>query len=159
MAIALYLKVDGADGESKDSAHKNWVDLDSFHWGALQPHSAGTGSGLGAGRASFHDLSCVASVDKAYSALLGKCAKGEHIPKVMVSGAKAGGTQMEYYKITLEDVLVTSVDVNGAHGAEMKVSYSFQAAKVKSEYSEQTDKGAKGATSEFGWNIKENKKM
>jgi type VI secretion system secreted protein Hcp len=38
-------------------------------------------------------------------------------------------------------------------------NYSYQAAKVKSEYSVQTDKGGKGATSEFGWNIKENKKM
>jgi type VI secretion system secreted protein Hcp len=49
--------------------------------------------------------------------------------------------------------------VSGAEGANVKVTYSFQAAKCKSEYSEQTDKGTKGATSTFGWDIKENKKM
>jgi len=59
----------------------------------------------------------------------------------------------------LEDVLVTAVDVSGSKGAEVLVNYGFQAAKLKSEYSVQTEKGGKGATSTFGWNIKENKKM
>ena len=159
MTIALYLKVEGADGESQDSAHKTWVDLDSFHWGCVQPHTAGTGGGMGAGRATFHDCSCVCSIDKAYAAVLGKCAKGDHIPKVTLSAAKAGGTQMEYFKITLEDVIVTSVDINGSEGAEIKASYSFQASKIKSEYKEQTKSGTPGGSCEFGWNIKENVKM
>lgn len=159
MAIALYLKVDGAPGESKDSKHKEWVDLDSFHWGVVQPHTAGTGGGLGAGRASFHDLTCVCSMDKANSAVLGKCAKGDHISKITLSAAKAGGEQQEYYKLELEDVIVAGVDVNGANGAEIKVSYSFQASKLKQMYKEQTAKGTMGGSAEFGWNIKENVKM
>jgi type VI secretion system secreted protein Hcp len=159
MAIALYLKVEGAPGESKDDKHKEWVDLDSFHWGVVQPHSAGTGGGLGAGRASFHDLTVVASIDKANAAILGKCAKGDHLGKISISAAKAGGDQQEYYKVDLEDVLVTAVDVNGAHGAEIKVSYSFQGSKLKSTYKEQTAKGSLGPGVDFGWDIKANKKM
>jgi len=158
MAIALFLKVDGADGESKNSKHQNWIDLQSFHWGANQPSTMSTGGGGGAGKVSFHDCTAVAPMDKAYPALLIKCASGEHISKVDVAGAKAGGDEMEYFKITLEDVLVTNVDVSGASGAEVMVNYSFQAAKVKSEYSIQTEKGGKGATSTFGWDIKQNKK-
>ncbi|HBB6715541.1 TPA: type VI secretion system tube protein Hcp, partial [Serratia marcescens] len=37
------------------------------------------------------------------------------------------------------------------------VTYSFQAAKVKQQYWEQSDKGGKGAESSAGWNIKENR--
>jgi len=159
MAIALFMKVDGADGESKNSKHSNWIDLQSFHWGANQPSTMAKGGGGGAGQVSFHDCTAVASVDKAYPTLLIKCAGGDHISKVEIAGAKAGGDEMEYFKITLEDVIVTSVDVTGAVGAEVMANYSFQSAKVKSEYSVQTDKGGKGATSTFGWNIKENKKM
>ena len=159
MAIALFLKVDGADGESANSKHKNWIDVESFHWGANQPSSMHVGGGGGAGKVSFHDLTTVANVDKSYPAMLVKCASGEHISKVEVAGSKAGGDEVEYFKITLEDVLVTSVDVSGANGAQVTVNYSFQAAKVKSEYSVQTDKGGKGATSTFGFNIKENKKV
>lgn len=159
MPIALFLKVDGADGESKNSKHSNWIDLQSFRWGANQPSTMHVGGGGGAGKVSFVDLTCLAPVDKAYPALLVKCASGEHISKVQVAASKAGGDEVEYYKITLEDVLVTQVDVNGSEGAEVMVGYAFQAAKVKSEYSIQTEKGGKGATSEFGWNIKENKKI
>ena len=159
MSIALFMKVEGADGESKNHKHTNWVDLESFHWGANQPSTMHVGGGGGAGKVSFNDLTAVAAVDKAYPAMLIKCASGEHISKVQIAGAKAGGDEVEYFKITLEDVIVTSVDVSGAQGAQVVVNYSFQAAKVKSEYSVQTDKGGKGATSEFGWDIKQNKKQ
>lgn len=159
MAIAIFLKVDGADGESKNSKHQNWIDLESFHWGANQPSTMHVGGGGGAGKVTFHDLTAVAPIDKAYPAMLVKCASGEHISKCEIAGAKAGGDEVEYFKITLEDVLVTNVDVSGARGAEVMVNYSFQAAKVKSEYSVQTEKGGKGATSQFGWDIKQNKKM
>jgi type VI secretion system secreted protein Hcp len=159
MSIALYLKVEGASGESKDSKHKEWVDLDSFHWGVLQPSTAATGGGLGAGRAAFLDLTCVCSLDKANASLLGKCAQGDHIAKITVSASKAGGEQQEYYKVELEDVIVTAVDINGAEGAEIKASYSFQSGKLKTQYKEQTDKGTMGASTDFGWNIKENVKM
>jgi type VI secretion system secreted protein Hcp len=159
MPIALFMKVQGADGESKNSVYKNWTDLDSFSWGADQPDTMSKGGGGGAGQVSFDNLTAVASMDKSYTPMLVKCASGEHIGKIEVAGAKAGGDQMEFLKITLEDVIVTSVTVSGAESSEVKCTYSFKAAKVKSEYSEQTDKGTKGATATAGWNVKENKKM
>ncbi|MCY1376620.1 hypothetical protein D9M69_641270 [compost metagenome] len=71
---------------------------------------------------------------------------------------KAGGEQIEYSKITLEDVLVSSVQISGDRSAEgVVVNFAFQAAKVKQQYWEQTDKGGKGAETVLGWNIKENK--
>ena len=122
MAIALFLKVDGADGESANSKHKNWIDVESFHWGANQPSSMHVGGGGGAGTVSFHDLTTVSNVDKSYPAMLVNCSSGKHISKVQVAGAKAGGEEVEYFKITLEDVLVTSVDVSGANGAQVTVN-------------------------------------
>src|ERR1700680_3075544 len=128
MAIALFMKVDGATGESKNSVYTDTTELDSFHWGATQPSTMHTGGGGGAGKVSFHDLTCVAPVDKAYPAILIKCASGEHISKVEIMGAKAGGDQVEYFKITLTDVIVSAVDVSGAKGAEVVANYSYQAA-------------------------------
>jgi type VI secretion system secreted protein Hcp len=159
MTIALFMKVDGAPGESRNAKHKDWTDLESFNWGASQPSTMHVGGGGGAGKVSFQDCTAVAPVDKSYPALLIKCASGEHISKVEVAASKAGGDEVEFFKVTLEDVIVTGVNVTGSQGAVTMVTYSFQAGKVKSEYSVQTDKGTKGATSEFGWNIKENKKI
>lgn len=92
------------------------------------------------------------------TAILKHCASGKHLTKVELSVCKAGGQQVEYTRITLEDVLVTSVQYTGAdNGDTVGVTYAFQAAKVKQQYWEQTTAGGKGAESSAGWNIKENK--
>jgi len=160
MAIASFLKVTAADGESKDAAHKGWTDIASFQWGVTQPGSMAVGGGGGTGKSSFQDLTVICAIDKAMPAVMKHCASGKHLGEVKVSVCKAGGTQIEYELITLTDVLVTNVSITGAaDDANVMVHYSFQAAKIKNEYSEQTDQGGKGATSQMGWNCKENCEM
>ncbi|MBP2198282.1 MULTISPECIES: Hcp family type VI secretion system effector [Pantoea] len=158
MAIDMFLKVDGVTGESKDSNHTGWTDITSFSWGATQPGNMAVGGGGGAGKVNFNDLSVNALIDKSTSAILKYCANGKHVTKVELSVCKAGGSQVEYARITLEDVLVSRLDYTGAaNGDTLAVTYGFQAAKVKQQYWEQSSSGGKGAESSAGWNIKENK--
>lgn len=64
---------------------------------------------------------------------------GNHISKVELSTCKAGGSQTEYCRITLEDVIVTNVLFNGAiHSEILSLSYQFQASKVEIQYWKQT---------------------
>lgn len=158
MAVDMFMRVEGVNGESKDSNHKDWSDIRSFAWGATQPGNMVSGGGGGVGKASFNDLQVVARIDKAAPSVLKNCASGKHLSKVEVSICKAGGSQIEYTRITLDEVLVTSVQYSADPETEsVLVQYGFQAAKVKQQYWEQTDKGGKGAESVLAWNIKENK--
>lgn len=85
-------------------------------------------------------------------------ANGKHINKVELSVCKAGGTQIEYCRITLEDVLITNAIFNGTtHTDLIGMAYQFQAAKVQTQYWEQSASGGKGAESQSSWNIKENR--
>lgn len=156
----MFMKIDGANGESKDANHKNWTDIISFSWGATQPGNMASGGGLGAGKASFNDLHVVARIDKAAPAVMKHCASGKHLGKIELSVCKAGGQQVEYSKITLEDVLVSSVQLSGELNSEsVVVNFAFQAAKVKQQYWEQTEQGGKGAESLVAWDIKQNKEV
>ena len=147
MAIDMFMKVEGVNGESKDSNHKDWTNIESFD-----------GGGGGAGKVNFNDLTVVAAIDKAAPTILKNCATGQHLSKVEISVCKAGGEQIEYSRTTLEDVLVTGVKFIGVQDNDaLKMRYSFQAAKVKNQYWEQTDKGSKGAEVQMAFNIKENK--
>ncbi|WP_058912963.1 Hcp family type VI secretion system effector [Entomohabitans teleogrylli] len=158
MAIDMFMKVEGASGESKDAHHQGWTDIRSFSWGASQPGNMSVGGGGGAGKVCFNDLHVSALIDKSTPALLKHCASGKHLVKIELSICKAGGEQVEYGRITLEDVLVTNVQYTGARDEDtVGIAYAFQAAKVKQQYWEQTDKGGKGAESSAGWNIKENR--
>ncbi|SDK16282.1 type VI secretion system secreted protein Hcp [Pseudomonas delhiensis] len=158
MSIDMFMRVEGATGESKDSNHKGWTDVVSFTWGAVQPGNMGVGGGGGAGKVHFDDLLINAQIDKSTPALLKYCASGKHIPKVEVSVCKAGGSQVEYTRIILEEVLVTGVKYTGADTGDLvSMLYSFQAAKVTQQYWEQTEQGSKGAESSAAWDIKQNR--
>lgn len=158
MAIDIFLKIDGISGESKDANHKDWIDVDNFSWGASQPATLTSGGGGGAGKVNFQDLKVNAALDKAAPTILKHSAIGRHIPKLEISVCKAGGEQIEYSRITLEDVIVTGVEFVGAQENEVVlVNYSFQAVKVKQQYWEQTEKGGRGAEVQMAYDIKLNK--
>ena len=53
MSVDAFMKVEGASGESKDSNHTGWTDIDSFTWGAIQPHSMSSGGGAGVGKVAL----------------------------------------------------------------------------------------------------------
>lgn len=160
MAIDMFLKVDGVTGESKDANHKNWVDALSFNWAASQPGNMSVGGGGGAGKVQFRDLNVQAVIDKATPAIMKYCASGKHVAKVELSICKAGGNQVEYTRVVLEDVLVSATEFNGVGNTDaILVNYYFQPAKVNLHYWEQADKGNKGAESKSGWDIKQNKEI
>ena len=158
MAIDIFLKIDGVSGESKDSNHKDWIDVRDFTWGADQPATLTSGGGGGSGKVNFQDLKVTAAIDKAAPTILKHCSTGYHLTKIELSVCKAGGEQIEYSRVTLEDAIVTGVEYVGSESNEvLYVNYSFQAAKVKSQYWEQTERGGKGAETQTAYDIKLNK--
>lgn len=160
MAIDMYLKVQGVTGESKDSNHTGWIDALSFNWGAEQPGNMSVGGGGGAGKVNFHDLSVQTMIDKGTPAVLKFCASGKHVDKVELSVCKAGGSQIEYSRIVLEDVLVTKTSFTGVGMTDnVLVTYYFQASKLNLHYWEQSGQGTKGAETKSGWDVKQNKEI
>lgn len=160
MSIDLFLKIEGIEGEAKDANHKGWITLTGFNWGASQPGNMQTGGGGGAGKVTWRDLTVNAPIDRATPAIARYLSSGKHINKVELSACKAGNPQTEYMRITLEEVLLTGLTYNGANGNErVNMTYNFQAARIRQQYWEQTEKGGRGAEIASGWNIKENKEM
>jgi type VI secretion system secreted protein Hcp len=160
MAVSMVMKVEGADGESKFKT--SYVDVDSFSWGATQAQSMATGGGGGAARVDYHDLHVSCKIDKATPGILKHCSNGKHLGKVELECYKASGDPkgMMYCKITLQDVIVTSVQFAGADGSgPVAITYGFQGAKVKTDYTVQTDQGGAGASNSMGWDVKLNQEM
>lgn len=155
-----FLKIAGIDGESKDSQHRGWIDIERWDFDASQPGNMANGGGGGAGKVVYSDLTVFTDADKATPALFGYASGGKHIPKIELSVCKAGGNQTEFIRITLEEALVTHCGYSGAASREnVPVIYKFQAARIKHQYWEQTERGGKGAEVQSGWDIKQNKAM
>lgn len=158
MAQDIFLKLAGIDGESPDSAHKNEIEIRSWNWQIQQESNMHSGSGGGSGKATVRDLNFVHAVDRASPNLMKFCLTGKHIAEATLTVRKAGGTPLEYLKITMTDVVITNVQPAGSNKDEIileTVSLSF--AKVKQEYTVQNQQGGSGGAVTAGFDIKLNK--
>lgn len=158
MAQDIFLKINGIDGESLDAAHKNEIEVLKWEWQILQQSDMHTGSGGGSGKATVKDLNFVHYMDRSSPNLMKFCLTGKHIPEAKLVVRKAGGSPLEYLKITMTDVVITNVQPSGSNTDEqIKESVSLSFAKVKQEYTVQNQQGGSGGAVTAGFDIKLNK--
>src|SRR5688500_10450326 len=154
MAVDMFLKIDGIKGESKDAKHKDEIHIESFSWGMNQTGAHGAGGGGGAGKVAVHDISITKFVDKSSCALMLACCNGKHIKEALITVRKAGEKPLEYLKIKLTDILVSSVQHSGGGGDNVMESLSLNFAKLLAQYQPQSASGAaEGGTLDAGYDL------
>ena len=147
MASDYFLKIDGVEGSSKDRAHQGWIEVFSFSWGVSQlvDQSAGrSGKDRSVGKSEFSSFNIMKLMDKASQTLLLACATGKHFPGGLFVARKAGERQqVEYLKIKLTDILVSSLQQSGSAGGDdvPMESLSLNFSRVDFGFVEQDEKG------------------
>jgi type VI secretion system secreted protein Hcp len=160
MAVDMFLKLDGVKGESQDSKHKGEIDIESFSWGASNAGSAAHGGGGGAGKVSMQDFHFVTRTSAASPELFLRCASGQHIREGVLTVRKAGEQQLEFLKVTMSDVLVSSWQQSGDAGGDVPMDQvSFNFSKVQISYLTQGPTGGVGDATTAGWDVKANTKF
>ncbi|WP_010585482.1 Hcp family type VI secretion system effector [Schlesneria paludicola] len=154
MAADILLEVEGITGESKIKGKEGWIDVLSISWGAANASSVHFGGGAGTAKGDTHDLSIVKRIDNASPEFFLKTMNGTHFEKAtLILRLSSGGDPIEYYKMEMEGVFVTSWNPScggDQHGME-SVSLSFR--KVTVTYTGQKDDGTKGGEVPVNWNI------
>jgi len=157
MAVDMFMKIDDIGGESRDKSHPGEIDVLAWSWGASNSGSAHVGGGAGAGKVNVQDLSFTKYIDSSSTALMLACMKGTHYKKADLVVRKAGDKPLEYLKIEMTEVLVSSVSTGGSGGEDRlteNVTINFAAVKV--EYFKQDDKGVGKAAGQLNFSIAEN---
>jgi type VI secretion system secreted protein Hcp len=145
MAVNAYLKVDGRPGAS--TSKSDYIDVMSFSFGASMQHVIGPGS-AGAearvGRASIQNLTVMKAVDKTSPLLFDDCVTGNVLKTVdLIYDKPMGDQQEDYYKIHMENALITSIQHSGSNENPME-SISFAFEKYKVSYNPEQDGKLKG---------------
>jgi type VI secretion system secreted protein Hcp len=145
MAVNAYLKVDGRPGAS--TSKSDHIDVLSFSFGASMEHVIGPGS-AGAearvGRANIHNLTVMKAVDKTSPLLFDDCVTGNVLKTVdLIYDKPMGDQQEDYYKIHMENALITSIQHSGSNENPMEsVSFAFE--KYKISYNPEQEGKLKG---------------
>ncbi|GHU15234.1 hypothetical protein AGMMS50225_28360 [Betaproteobacteria bacterium] len=97
-------------------------------------------------------------LDRSSPNLVKHCLTGKHIPEAKLTVRKAGGTPLEYLKITMTDVIISQVRVSGKNtGERIDETVSLAFSKVYHEYVVQNQQGGSGGTVTGSFDIKGNK--
>jgi type VI secretion system secreted protein Hcp len=147
-------------GESQDDQYKDSIHVESWNWGAQNSSSHAFGKGGGTGKATHGDLQFTKVIDTATTTLMDKINDGTHFDQAILHCRKtAGETRVEYLKITMKKVTVTSHSLGGqSHNNMVSEHFSLGYEEIKIEYTAQNPDGTKGATVQHGWNLAQNKK-
>jgi type VI secretion system secreted protein Hcp len=160
MAVDMFLRIEGIKGESKDSTRTDHIQVLSWSWDVSQTGTAGSGTGLTAGKVEHHDIEIRKLVDKASPILYKFCCNGDHIPSADLYVRKAaGGTEaLEYIVLHFEDLVITGFNLGGQPKADqIEEVVRLNYAKVQITYTPQDNKGQGMPPVLAGWNLQENK--
>jgi type VI secretion system secreted protein Hcp len=155
--VDYFVKIDGIRGESQDKAHKDEIQVLSYSFGEDQPGTMSFGGGGGAGKVQMRDLNFRKNVDRASPKLFLACATGEHIKNAVLTARKAGKDQLDYFKVTLTDVLISSFTSDGdAQVNSLPVeTVSLNFAEIEVEHKMQNPDGSLGAAQKTRYNLKQ----
>lgn len=160
MALDIFINMGSTiQGDSSDKIEgpKRSIDVLAWSWGMTQSGTTHLGTGAGAGKASFQDLSFTKYVDSASSSLMLALAKGSRVSQATLTVRRSGPVMANYITIVLADVLVTSLS-SGASGGEDRVTenVTLNFGKVTYSFYPQAKDGSVGPAKAFGWNIATN---
>lgn len=159
MAVDMFMKIGDIKGESTDKKHANEIDVLAWSWGISNSGTTHMGGGGGSGKANVQDLSFTKYTDASSHALLLATSNGHHYPKANLVVRKAGGKNapIEYIKIEMDEVMVTSVSCGGSGGEDrLTENVTLNFAKVKYEYTPQKPDGTPDSTKTMTYDIAAN---
>lgn len=153
-----FLKLDGIDGESTDSKHKDEIDVSSFAFGVKQSETAGSGGGgAGAGKATFSAFHITKLYDKSSPKLMLDAADGDHIKSATLVFRKAGGDGQDFLTYKFTDLVVSDYEQGGTQEPPLFENVAMSFAKVEVSYQGQTVDGSAASPVQTGWDLSANK--
>jgi type VI secretion system secreted protein Hcp len=156
MAVDYFLKLDGIQGESVDTNHKDEIQIMSWSWGASQVSSVSGTGGSGAGKADLSDFSIMTYFDKATPKFFKSIGLGTHIKTGTMTATKSGAEGKPYLKVDFKELFVSSLQISGSSEVPT-VSLSFTYNEIKIDYSVQGEDGNLKSIGPVTYNTKENK--
>ena len=115
-AVDMFIKIGNIVGESQDKDHKNEVDVLAWSWGASRG-SAQTKKGL-LPAACIQDLNFTKYIDSATPEIILNAVTGGVVPTARLTVRKAGVTNIEYLKLQMTNVSVSSYSTGGSGGED-----------------------------------------
>ncbi|MDV3221811.1 type VI secretion system tube protein Hcp [Intrasporangium sp.] len=147
-----YLRIDDIKGESADEAHRDWIEVLSYSWGASSASAAATGAGAAAARSTISPLNVMTGLSAASPLLFLATMDGRHIASAVLEGVTADETRNRFLELRMADVVITSYQSSGSSSAPTD-SASLTFSRIMYSYWQQKSDGSVGAKTSVTWDV------
>ena len=134
-------------GESVVAGHVDDIVLNTWQWGLAA--SSAIGSNQATGRRSYTALTVQKCIDQSTTGLMSALATNDLVKEAKLTMRKAGGTQEDYFILTLKDARITGVSHTTAADGQTTESVAIMFTKVDVEYRPQKTTGGRGGSFTF----------
>jgi type VI secretion system secreted protein Hcp len=157
--VIYFLKLEGIEGESEHSLHKDELVITSYSWEESSMDVPHLGGGGGRAAAEIEDFNFTAPLSKASPKLMQSVAQGNSIDEAVFTVRKVMGDQQPVLlEVKLERVFVTDYHTSSI-GYRPIESFSLNFAKITYTYYVYDDAGNFEETIVGGWNVEANKPL
>ncbi|NHB91174.1 Hcp family type VI secretion system effector [Photorhabdus cinerea] len=164
MSSSIFLQIDSIPGESTDSQHKDWIELEHVNFGVFN-HARIADSGkrkITVGAADFRTIDCVKVMDTSSIKLLSAAAQGTAIKNVKLAICTIFKGEMHpYAEVEMDECIISDVHETCSRGGEFpQEQFSITYSKIKWTFTPLSPDGNKGKkVGPEGWDLIENKKQ
>lgn len=159
--MAGYLSIGDIKGESKDSGHEEWIDIQSISQGLVRPIQPGaSGQQRYKTSVSCGDIVCVKDMDASTPKLIEAVCDGTVFPevKIDVTTSVGEGKRKPYYQWVLKNVIVSSYDISGDPSSDFSESISLNYEEITWTYDKTGKDGKSKGKVEASWKTEEGTK-
>ena len=157
---AIYVKLGDIKGESTSAQYFEWIDGLAV-MESMSAEVAGSGSTRETGTVNFQDITLSKYLDSTSPQLRLSIAAGTHFPEALVViTASSGDSEVEIFRITMKQVMVTSVSMSANSGADRPTeNITLNFSEIEWEYTKIGKSGSETGKTSAGWNLETNTKI
>jgi len=155
--MAIFMKVDGVDGDSVDENHDKWIDILSFNIGAHHPSNMQAGGGTSGGSAQVEQLGVQCMTNSATATLMNFCLNGTVKKVDLHMTMRFNDLEDTWVEIVLTNASITSLNQSHAASPDGTAnSYDdmvFSYEDIEQKVYDQNPDGTRGAEKSWGWEV------
>jgi len=154
---AIFIKIEGVDGESMAEGHENWIEVLSVSESIARPADT-SGSGRRRGSAIFEDVVLEKFLDKTSPKLREALAQGRNYPLIDIDiTTNCGDREVVYFSYEFRNSQLSSISLKGmsAGGDRPNEEFSLNFEEIKWTYTIIEPDCSSGGKVEASWSLEE----
>lgn len=160
--MAIYLKIDGIDGNVLDAEFEKWIACESINFGVSRDIQVRTGGGANreAHAAHVSEISLSKQMDASSPKLFTESTTGKShkAVKIQLTQQSDGGT-VKYMEYELDNCMVSGYDINGAMDMQPQENLRLSFSKIEMKFTPHDEKNKSQAPIPAGYDVSKASKV